>query len=123
MLKRHEGIQRINFLILFVDFLIFGFSLFVLVVLFTFNYNLSTGCVICCDDCCKNCECCNNSNFDCEKIDCKCDNCDCKFDNCNKLGEGSLGLIIVLLVLILIAIFIVIFSDLWVKCYFKFFIF
>ena len=36
----HVGIQRIIFLILFVYFLVFEFSLFVLVVLFNFNYTL-----------------------------------------------------------------------------------
>lgn len=67
---------------------------------------------------------CKNSNFDSEKIDCKCHNCDYKYDNCDNLEEGSLGFIIVLLVLIFIAIAIaVIFSNLWIKCHFKFFIF
>ena len=98
------------FSLLFIIFIAFFLSLGLL-----YDCNLCSGCVICCDDFCKNCECCYHSNGACEKIDCKCDNSDCKCDNCDckcdncdckcdNLGEGALGLLVILLAIILIAI-------------------
>ena len=93
-------------------------SFFLLLGLF-FKCNIYKGCMICCDECsckCDNCICqcddicsicdcrCNSNDLKCDNCDCKCNNCDCGDCKCDNLGEGAIGLLVVLVAVILIAI-------------------